>query len=317
MADGPIQPIEAIPVTSSRGAPTPGASKTVAIGGIALVVVVVAIAVGLRLSGTSSASAQTAVRGALVSTLANNTAELAISESIDVEGQIGSAKGIGKCNLQSDACTATLNYFGAMAQLGTESLVYSDRIMYLKLAGTVGASFPTPWISLPFKASNRPSALGTTGSPLAGLALLTRDGATLKDEGTVNVDGASMHQYGVTMDKSDATTVVDRSQAGLPTWLVNPETEGPLGALSLTLDVNTAGKIGRIEFTTSATQDKTYAIVHATETVIGYGAPVTVGVPAKNQTTFVNALAGTLTRYCAPPPGMRLGQSSKPIITSH
>jgi hypothetical protein len=31
----------------------------------------------------------------------------------------------------------------------------------------------------------------------------------------------------------------------------------------------------------------------------------------------VNALAGTLTRYCAPPSGMRLGPSSKPIVTRH
>jgi hypothetical protein len=317
MADDSIQPMDGAPIDPVTAGQAPGPSKNVAIVGIALVVVVVAIALGLRLSGTSSAAAQTAVRGALVSTLSNNTADLAISESIDVEGQIGTAKGIGKCDLQSDACSATLNYRGALAQLGQESMVYSNRIMYLKLAGTVGASFPTPWISLPFKASNRPSALGSTGSPLAGLALLTRDGATLKDEGTVNVDGVAMHQYGVTIDKSDTQTVVDRSASGLPTWLVNPATEGPLGALSMTLDVNAAGRIGRIMFTTSATQDRTYAIVHAIETVTSYGAPVTINVPSKKQLTFVNALAGTLTRYCAPPPGMRLGASSKPIVTSH
>jgi hypothetical protein len=196
-------------------------------------------------------------------------------------------------------------------------MVYSNRIMYLKLAGTVGASFPTPWISLALKASNRPSALGSTGSPLAGLALLTRQGAVLKDEGMVTVDGASMHQYGVTTGGSRATTVIGRTESGLPTWLADPTSEGPLGARSMTLDVNGAGKIGRIMFTTSAIQDGTYAIVHATETVTGYGAPVTIVVPSKRQLTFVNALAGTLTRYCAPPTGMRLGPSSKPIVTRH
>jgi hypothetical protein len=317
MADGSIQLIDESPVTPRAAVQTPGPSKTVAIVGLVTVVIVVAIAVGLRLSATSSASAQSAVRGALVATLAHNTADLAITESIDVEGQIGSAEGVGKCNLRSDACSATLDYNGALAQLGTESMVYSHRVMYLKLAGTVGASFPTPWISLPVKASNRPSALGSTGSPLAGLALLTRHGAQLKDEGMVNVAGVAMHQYGVTIDKSRVTTIVERSQSGLPTWLVNPTTEGPLGALSMTLDVNTAGMIGRIMFTTSATQDRTYAIVHATETVTSFGAPVTINVPSKKQLTFVNALAGTLTRYCAPPSGMRLGPSSKPIVTRH
>jgi hypothetical protein len=189
--------------------------------------------------------------------------------------------------------------------------------MYLKLAGTVGASFPTPWISLPFKASNRPSALGSTGSPLAGLALLTRDGAVLRDEGTVNVGDVAMHQYGVTIAKSSVARVVDRSEPGLPNWLENPATQGPLGALSMTLDVTAAGRIGRMSFTTSATQDGTYAIVHAVETVTSYGSPVTVHVPPQNQMTFIDALSGTLTRYCAPPPEMRLGPSSKPIVTRH
>jgi hypothetical protein len=269
------------------------------------------------MSGSSSVDATTAVRGALVSTLAKNTAALNISESIDVEGQIGAAKGSGKCDLRLDACSATLAYTGALSQLGMESMVYSNRIMYLKLAGTVGASFPTPWISLPFKASNRPSALGSTGSPLAGLALLTRPGAVLTDAGMVNVDGVAMHQYAITVRKSSAKSVVSRHQSGLPTWLANPTTQGPLGALSMILDVNAAGNIGRIQFTTSATQDGTFAIVHAIETVTGYGAPVTISVPSKKELTFVNALAGTLTRYCAPAPGLRLGPASKPIVTRH
>ena len=279
--------------------------------GIALVVVVVAIAIGLRLSGTSSADARSNVRSALVSTLANNTVDIAISEAIDVEGQVGTATGSGKCDLQTDACSATLFYDGSLAQLGTESMVYSGRIMYLKLTGTVGASFPTPWISLPFKASNRPSALGSTGSPLAGLALLTRSGAVLKDEGTVKVDGLSMHQYTVTMSKSGATSVVSRKTTALPAWLVNPTTQGPLGALSMTLDINGAGRIARISFVTSARQDGTFAIVHATEAVTSYGAPVTIAVPSQGQLTFVNALAGTLTRYCAPAPGCRSACSIK------
>ena len=152
-------------------APT-GSSKVVAKVGLALVVVVAGVAIGLRLSENTAAGASSAVRSALVSSLAHHTATLSIAESIDVEGQIGTAKGRAKCDLRVDACSATLDYHGALAQLGTESMVYSNRTMYLKLAGTVGASFPTPWIWLPFKASNRPSALGSTGSPLAGLALV-------------------------------------------------------------------------------------------------------------------------------------------------
>lgn len=224
---------------------------------------------------------------------------------------------MGKCDLRVDACSATLSYTGALSQLGTESMVYSKRIMYLKLEGTVGASFPTPWITLPFKASNRPSALGSTGSPLAGLALLTRPGAVLRDEGIVSVDGVAMHQYGVTVRRSSAKSVVSRSVSTLPTWLSNPTTQGPLGALSMTLDVTAGGKIGRLAFTTSATQGGTYAIVHATETVTGYGTAVTITVPPPKDLTFVNALAGTLTRYCKPPSGLRLGPSSKPIVTRH
>ena len=317
MADEPIQPDAGPSMASGPLGETARPSKTVAVAGMIIVVLVAAIAIGVRVSGTSSAGDVTTVRGALVSTLAKHTIDLTISESIDVEGQIGVATGSGKCDLHVDACSATLTYTGALAQLGAESMVYSNRIMYLKLSGTVGASFPTPWISLPFKASNRPSALGSTGSPLAGLALLTGKGAVLTDEGTVDIGGVAMHQYAVSVGKTSATSVVSRHQSGLPTWLANPTTQGPLGALSMTVDINASGTIGRIEFITSATQDKTYAIVHATETVTSYGSPVTIDVPSKKQLTFVNALAGTLTRYCAPAPGLRLGPSSKPITSRH
>jgi hypothetical protein len=316
MADVSIQRSGDGPTNVESSGATAGPSKKVAVAGIVLVVIVAAIGLGVRLSGNSSA-ATSAVRGALVATLAKSTANLAITESIDVEGQIGTAQGSGKCDLRIDACAASLDYEGALSQLGTESMVYSNRIMYLKLAGTVGASFPTPWISLPFKASNRPSALGSTGSPLAGLALLTQAGAVLKDEGMVQVDGTSMHQYSVTPSNSGSTVIVNRTEKSLPLWLANPATEGPLGAHSMTLDVNAAGTIGRIMFTTSATQDGTFATVHATETITGYGAPVTIAVPSKGQLTYVNALAGTLTRYCSPAPGLRLGPASKPIVTRH
>jgi hypothetical protein len=315
VADESIRRSDDVPVDVASS--PPGPSKKVAVAGIALVVLVVAVAAGARLSRTSSAGATSAVRGALVSTLATSTASLAIAETIDVEGQIGTARGSGKCDLRIDACTATLAYHGALSQLGTESMVYSNRIMYLKLAGTVGASFPTPWISLPAKASNRPSALGSTGSPLAGLALLTRPGAVLKDEGTVTVDGTSMHQYSVTTGGASTKSIVGSDASDIPAWLIDPAAEGPLGAHSMTFDVNASGRIGRIVFTTSATQDGTFAIVHATETITRYGAPVSITVPPKKQLTFVNALAGTLTRYCTPAPGLRLGPASKPIVTRH
>jgi hypothetical protein len=314
VADDSMQPSAARPVEPKVAAMT-GSSKLVAKAGLALVVVVAGIAIGLRLSDNSSASSSSTLRGALVSSLAHRTATLAIAETIDVEGQIGTAKGRAKCDLRVDACSATLNYDAALAQLGTESMVYSNRTMYLKLAGTVGASFPTPWIWLSTVASNRPSALGSTGSPLAGLSLLTRSGATSRDEGTVKVDGVTMHQYVVSVGKGDAASVVSRHQAGLPSWLTNPSSHGPSGASSVTVDVDGAGKIGRLRFTTSAVQDGTFAIVHATETVIGYGATVNISVPSKKLSTFVDALTGTLTRYCAPAPGLRLGPSSKPIVT--
>jgi hypothetical protein len=94
-------------------------------------------------------------------------------------------------------------------------------------------------------------------------------------------------------------------------------TRGPSGVSAVTLDVSAAGRIGRVMFVTSAVQDGTYAIVHATETVTKFAKPVAIALPAKDQTTFVDALTGTLTRYCAPAPGLRLGPSSKPIVNRH
>jgi hypothetical protein len=317
MADVSVRPSERLGIETIPDEAIVGPSRAVAITGIVLVFIIAATVVGFRVVATSSAGAAATVRTALVSTLATNTVDLSISESIDVEGQIGAATGRGHCRLQIDACSATLVYSGALSQLGTESMLYANRIMYLKLTGTVGASFPTPWISLPFKASNRPSALGSTGSPLAGLALLTRPGAVLIDQGAVKIGGVQMHQYAVSVRRSSTKSVVSRHYAGLPVWLANPTTQGPLGALSMTLDINAAGRIARISFTTSAFQDHTFAIVHATETVTSYGAPVNISVPSKKELTLVNALAGTLTRYCTPAPGLRLGPASKPIVSRH
>jgi hypothetical protein len=315
MADESKQPVAAAPEPNTVATPT--SMNAVAKVGLALVILVAGFALGLRLSANSSAGASSVLRDALVSSLAHHTAALSISESIDVEGQIGTAKGSAKCQLRVDACSATLEYNGALAQLGTESMVYSNRTMYLKLGGTVGASFPTPWIWLPFKASNRPSALGSTGSPLAGLALLTQRGTILKGDGTVTIEGVAMRQYVVDLTNSPVSSVVNRHALGLPGWLAQPASNGSSSASSVTLDVNAAGRIGRMSFTTSARQDGTFATVRAIETVMGYGAPVTINVPTKKESTFVDALTGTLTRYCAPPPGLRLGPSSKPIVNRH
>src|SRR5471032_1977304 len=105
MADEPMQPDERpLPNDGPPGRAT-RPSKKVAVLGVALVVVVAAVAIGIRISGSSSAGAATAVRGALVSTMAKGTANLSISESIDVDGQIGTAKGVGRCNLRIDSCS--------------------------------------------------------------------------------------------------------------------------------------------------------------------------------------------------------------------
>ena len=128
MADTSIHLVDSPYVDDEATTASVAPSKTVAIVGLSLVVVVAAIAIGFRFIGSTSTGATAAVRGALVSTLASRTADLAISESIDVEGQMGTAKGVGRCDLRIDACSATLNYNGALSQLGTESMVYAKML---------------------------------------------------------------------------------------------------------------------------------------------------------------------------------------------
>jgi len=65
VADESIQPNDELGAEVVSGAETAGPSMKVAIIGISLVVMVVAIAVGFRLSGSSSAGANTAIRGHL------------------------------------------------------------------------------------------------------------------------------------------------------------------------------------------------------------------------------------------------------------
>jgi len=68
-------------------------------------------------------------------------------------------------------------------------------------------------------------------------------------------------------------------------------------------------------FTTSAIQDRTFAIVHATETVTGYGARHDCRSSNKQLTSSTRwRNVDEVLRSTA---GMRLGPSSKPIVTRH
>jgi len=90
VADESIQPNDELGAEVVSGAETAGPSMKVAIIGISLVVMVVAIAVGFGFLDLRQPR-QYRIRGALFN-VRKNTADLTISESIDVEGQIGTAQ---------------------------------------------------------------------------------------------------------------------------------------------------------------------------------------------------------------------------------
>ena len=188
--------------------------------------------------------------------------------------------------------------------------------MYLETGGDRWSQFPDAVDLAPVpKASNRPSALGSTGSPLAGLALLTRSGAVLYRR---------RHSQGSTAPRCTSTWChvskrAARQRGQSPTRRVcrcgslEPASRGPLGASSVTLDVTDAGQLGRIMFTTSAKQDGTFATVRATETVTSYGAPVTITVPLEKRADVRQRVGGHADEVLRP----AAGTTARSVVQAH
>ncbi len=279
---------------ASREEPPRKKLKRYVILSACVVVVAVAVTITVSPSATPSAAAATALRAALTSTLARNTVNISLDETVDVSNQSVNFTGGGQCDLQNDQCSESIASSNLSGSQISESVVLSGGVIYMKVLGAGATQAPTPWISMPLKGASSQQSEGLGSNPMAGLALLAKQGAAVTDEGMTSVNGENMHEYKVTISQSEEQKSILKNAADLPKWLLKSAASLPLGPISLTVDINQSGDIGRLIIGISITADGQTVSVSGTETMTSYGGPVTIVVPPANQVTPVANLGSQL-----------------------
>ncbi len=285
VTNGGFDSIEETPKRSSRRR-----TLVIAVAGVLLVVTITGVAVALTGSKAPSAGAAVVVRQALDSTLATNSVAFALSETVNAANTTVAISGTGQCDLSSALCGVTMNYSGPLASAGTIRTVFSGGNVYLSLGTAMSGLVSTPWISIPISNSNTAS-LGISQSPLSGLSLLASEGATVTNDGSVTENGQTMTQYTVTIDASQAQHLVTSATSKLPSWMAAAAAKVSPGTVVETVDIDAAGRLGYVSANVSSTVAGTTVSVTSSETVTGYGVPITVVVPPASQVTSITSLS--------------------------
>ncbi len=252
------------------------------IAGVCLVVIVVAGVVALTGAKSSSAAAALRVRQALSATLASRSMAYTLNETVNAGGTTVTVVGTGQCDLANAQCDLTMNYGGTLSTIGPVSAVFSNNVIYLELGPSVRRLLPTPWISMSLTNSESAS-LGIADNPLAGLSLLAQQGAVVTDEGAVTLDGQSVTQYDVTIGSSAAQKIVSSGLSLLPSWISKVASQVSVGSVTETVDVDSLGRLAYVSVSMGDTVAGAAVTATASETVTGYGAPVTITVPPASE----------------------------------
>lgn len=221
-----------------------------------LVVLTAGALITAVLSPNSPASASTAVRAALTSTMTASSVSFTLNE--DISGtQSANLTVSGSCATGPE-CRVTLATSGAASTLGTTHLVISNDVAYVEPSSSLAGKLPTPWVSIPFSAvgalqSGIPS--DTQGLP-AALEQLVNVGDTVTDEGDVTLNGVTVHEYTVSASASIEQQQLSTLMNALPSSATSS-----LGAISLSgyavkIYVNTDGTLAELALNTSLSTSK-------------------------------------------------------------
>jgi hypothetical protein len=264
-----------------------------------LALVVAGGVAGVELTKSSSSGtlgAQAFVIQALARTIAKNSLSFTLDEAVSSAGTSVNITGSGKCDLTTVLCSMTMNPGGALSSLGPITAIIAHGTMYEKLGPAYDSKLPTPWISMPMgKAlSTSSSTSGSVGNPLAALSLAASEGAVVTDNGTVNVNGASGHEYTVTFSQAAAQSLVTSKLKSFPAWMRQAAANVTPGSVTEVIDVNPAGLLAKFQVTTSESVSGQSASVSLTENVTGYGVVVNVSAPPANQVTPESQIASLM-----------------------
>lgn len=118
----------------------------------------------------------------------------------------------------SGLCGLTVNYGGVSSNIGSVTAVLSGGEMDIEFGSAIASELLTPWISFPLDTPklSQSGSMGPSASPLSALAFLAQQGARVTNDGSVSVNGYSMHEYTVTVDSASEEKLVKQRMGNLP-----------------------------------------------------------------------------------------------------
>ena len=272
----------------TTGGPPPRTRRRGALAVAAALVAAVCLAVSLvvALGGGSTPSAAAAVINAVNSSLADKTAHVTLTESVQEAGQDITVNGTGSIDFSQSALDLQASGNVAAQPLNLE-LMYLGGTMYLQIPGISRVEAGKSWLSLDLSSIANQSggggagALGSGGNPTATLQLLAQQGNTVTPIGSSTVDGVDVQGYQVTL--SHAAIEAELNKANLPSWIRQAASNVNLGEASYKVYVDGHGLLRRDVFSSHMSVSAQQATVSAQMDFTNYGAPVNIQAPPANQ----------------------------------
>ena len=196
-----IAPVPVTPKQRQHGVALAG-TVVVAVGAIVLLIVTFGMSGSAPASGSVAASAVAYVATSAQRTLAQQTAEVTLSGTVQSAGVSVAVRGDGAINFTANSMNFNFDASFSGHALA-ESEVLTGGNLYLRSTvngqGLNQLTGGRHWIRLPLVQSD-PATL-TSGDPLAALSVLEAQGDSLTSLGTENIDGERCTGYAVTPSK--------------------------------------------------------------------------------------------------------------------
>ncbi len=206
------------------------------------------------------------VRQAAAKTLAERTAELTLSGTVQTGGHTATIGGTGAINFSTNAMELNMS-IGSPGQLVTERelLVNGNLYLTLTISGTNLAKLTggRDWIELPTSESSSTSLAGS--DPLSSLSLAEQQGVDVRQVGTKVIEGQSCTGYAITPTKAAmlASVRAEFTKLGSSSAMINQEVslaegmlpptftiwldaQGLMREMSMNLGLQTGGSTGAV-----------------------------------------------------------------------
>jgi hypothetical protein len=286
------------------GGPRRSAKKRgAALAAVAVAVVAAILAVvALRGNGSNSSLTPVAfVSKAATQTMAQKTADVTLSGTIQASGKTAAVHGTGQLDLAGRAVSLNLSANVPGGGAFDEHLIVSGGTVYLQLVvegqNIFKAATGKPWLAIPIGQALQSGSTSTADSnPASSLAILQQKGAKVTTLGSRSINGQGCDGYQVTPTRQ--AMIVSAKQEWAEAGLSEAQTSTALQQLqnstppTMTVWFNPQRKLAcqmDVDMQTGGLSSGSGS-AHMTMTFTNYGAPVHISPPAASDTAHPQQL---------------------------